>query len=91
VTKSEWIAIAKVLGTQRSAIEGAFNAFRKKADRPAPTDVISPTAVHDQKLIFLAELAAIDKVAVLMAATLDHLCPTFDRRYFFRLVGSDGG
>lgn len=78
VTKSEWIAIAKVLGAQRASVQGSWP--------PTGGYMTNAPATHDRKLIYLAQLEALDKIATVMAATLDRLSSNFDRHHFLRLV-----
>jgi len=78
VTRSEWIAIAEVLAAQRAAVAASWPP--RSGYRTTAPDV------HDRKLIYLAQLEAFDKVATVMAATLDRLCSKFDRHNFMRIV-----
>jgi hypothetical protein len=75
--KSEWIAIAEVLGVLRESVAASWPP-------PKGDDV---QAIHHRKLVYLAQLEAYDKVATTLAATLDRLSPNFDRHRFLRIVG----
>lgn len=78
MTRSEWIVIAKTLAAQRAAVAASWP--------PRDGFLTNALDVHDRKLIYLAQLEAFDRIATVMAATLDRLSSSFDRHHFLRLV-----
>lgn len=79
MTKAEWLTIAEALKTQRAATASSW----------PPPSTYAPTAeeAHDRKLIYFAQLEAIDRIATILAAVLDKLCGSFDVQRFLRIVG----
>jgi len=76
VTKADCMAIGEALGRLRATVVAC-----------APSGDDSAFAAHDRKLIYFAQLDAIDRVAMALASILDELCVRFDQIRFLRIVG----
>lgn len=78
VTRQEWIAIAEVLAGLRASIVGMWPP-------PEGYNLHADVILH-RKLVYLAQLEAIDKVTVMLAATMEGLSEKFERKRFLRIV-----
>jgi hypothetical protein len=80
MTRAEWLAIAEALRAQRAATASTW----------PPSGDYTPTAdeAHDRKLIYFAQLDAIDRIATVLAALLDKLGGSFDVQRFLRIISS---
>jgi hypothetical protein len=76
MTRCEWIAIAESLRALRSSVVRSFSANDPDAG-----------AAHDRKLIYFAQLEAVDRAALEVAAVIKlHAC-RFEHQRFLRIVG----
>jgi hypothetical protein len=79
MTRSEWEAIARALGAEREKVASSFppkgGAFTNAADW------------HERKLIYGAQLAAVDAVTRVMCAVLKSRSSRFDTDRFLRMAG----
>jgi hypothetical protein len=78
VTKSDWIALAEILHIIRHGASAGWPPGR--ADKVA-------SAAHDRKLIYFATLDTIDRISVMLAASIKARCPRFDGERFLRSIG----
>jgi ABC-type transporter Mla MlaB component len=76
--KSDWLAIAEVLNGLRAAVVSSWP--------PREGYMANALEAHDRKLVYLAQLEQVDKVALVLAATLDKRCASFNRHEFLRIV-----
>jgi hypothetical protein len=76
MNRTEWITIAEVLGAQRAALVW-----------PPPGLAYTNADVwHELKLRHFAQLEAIDRIAMTLAAALDKQVRSFDVKRFLRIV-----
>jgi len=78
MTRAEWTIIARALGGIRIALESNW---------PPKGGYVSNAAdAHDRKLIYFAQLEIIDRVSIILAATIDKLGGNFDLGRWMRLI-----
>jgi len=80
MTKSEWLTIAEVLSGLRASVVASWPPSEGFAD---------PLVFHHRKLVYLAQLEALDKTSTTIAAALDRSCSKFDRHHFLRIVRAE--
>jgi hypothetical protein len=85
MTRTVWMAIAEVLGGLRAGVVGTWPP-RDDFASEAPEGLARAQMIHQRKVAYLSQLELLDKLATLLAATLDRLCSNFDRHHFLRIV-----